>query len=26
VSLNWEPKPGDRAEIAAVYEKLKAAL
>jgi histidine triad (HIT) family protein len=26
VSLNWEPKPGDRAEIEAVYKKLKAAL
>ena len=26
VSLNWEPTPGDRAEIQAVYEKLKAAL
>ena len=26
VALNWEPKPGDRAEIEAVYKKLKAAL
>jgi hypothetical protein len=26
VSLNWEPKPGDRAEIEAVCKKLKAAL
>jgi histidine triad (HIT) family protein len=26
VSLNWEPKPGDRAEIEAVCRKLKAAL
>jgi histidine triad (HIT) family protein len=26
VSLNWEPTPGDRAEIEAVYKKLKAAL
>jgi histidine triad (HIT) family protein len=26
VSLNWEPKPSDRAEIEAVYKKLKAAL
>ena len=26
VSLNWEPKPGDRADIEAVYRKLKAAL
>jgi histidine triad (HIT) family protein len=26
VSLNWEPKPGDRAEIEATYKKLKAAL
>ena len=26
VSLNWEPKPGDRAEIEAIYKKLKAAL
>jgi len=26
VTLNWEPKPGDRAEIEAVYKKLKAAL
>jgi histidine triad (HIT) family protein len=26
VVLNWEPKPGDRGEIEAVYKKLKAAL
>ena len=26
VSLNWEPKAGDRAEIEAIYRKLKAAL
>ena len=26
VSLNWEPKAGDRAEIEAIYKKLKAAL
>ncbi len=26
VSLNWEPTPGDRAAIEAVYNKLKAAL
>jgi histidine triad (HIT) family protein len=26
VSLNWTPKPGDRAEIEAIYRKLKAAL
>jgi histidine triad (HIT) family protein len=26
VSLNWEPKPGDRAEIEAVCKNLKAAL
>ena len=26
VTLNWEPKPGDRAEIEAIYKKLKAAL
>jgi len=26
VALNWEPTPGDRAEIEAVYKKLKAAL
>ena len=26
VALNWEPKPGDRADIEAVYKKLKAAL
>jgi len=26
VSLNWEPTPGDRAEIEAIYKKLKAAL
>ena len=24
--LNWEPKPGDMAEIEAIYQKLKAAL
>jgi histidine triad (HIT) family protein len=26
VSLNWKPKPGDRAEIEAICRKLKAAL
>ena len=26
VSLNWEPTPGDRAEIETIYRKLKAAL
>ena len=26
VSLNWEPKAGDRAAIEAIYKKLKAAL
>jgi histidine triad (HIT) family protein len=26
VSLNWEPKAGDRAAIEAVYKTLKAAL
>jgi histidine triad (HIT) family protein len=26
VMLNWEPKPGERAEIEAVYQRLKAAL
>jgi histidine triad (HIT) family protein len=26
VNLNWQPKPGDMANIKAVYEKLKAAL
>ena len=26
VVLNWEPKPGDKAEIEAIYKRLKAAL
>jgi histidine triad (HIT) family protein len=26
VALNWQPKPGDRAEIEAIYNRLKAAL
>ena len=26
VSLNWEYKPGDKAEIEAIYKRLKAAL
>jgi histidine triad (HIT) family protein len=26
VSLNWQPQPGDRSEIEAIYNKLKAAL
>jgi histidine triad (HIT) family protein len=26
VALNWEYKPGDKAEIEAIYKRLKAAL
>jgi histidine triad (HIT) family protein len=26
VALNWEPRPGDKAEIEAIYKRLKAAL